>query len=101
MPNPENVDASQGIYPKYLVFDHPPFEPDSIYADAVAEEISETFRLTLVEDWVFVLKPKKDYHARVALAAYAESVRHWNSKLADDLDVVLAVEWDETEMEPT
>lgn len=35
--------------------------------------------------WYFVLDPKHDRHARVALAAYAESVRRDYPHLSDDL----------------
>lgn len=41
--------------------------------------------------FVFVLRPDHDYHARVALAAYAASVRAYNPQLADDLDQALGL----------
>jgi hypothetical protein len=37
----------------------------------------------------FILRYDRDHHARVALAAYAESVRAENEKLSDDLRAVL------------
>jgi hypothetical protein len=38
---------------------------------------------------VFVLRPDHDYHARVALSAYAASVVAYNPQLADDLNQAL------------
>lgn len=38
-----------------------------------------------ITDFFFLLKPKRDHHARVALAAYIESVKEENPKLAEDL----------------
>jgi hypothetical protein len=46
------------------------------------EEVTESF--------VFVLKPDSDHHARVALAAYAESVSLTKPRLGNDLRMVLA-----------
>lgn len=39
--------------------------------------------------WYFVLDPKHDRHARVALAAYAEAVRLDYPQLSDDLRAVV------------
>jgi hypothetical protein len=64
-----------GMYPKYTVYRNsegrPPIQP-----------------LFEIRD-VFVLAPSKDYHARVALAAYIESVRYFNESLANDLEEFL------------
>ncbi len=78
----------EGIYPKYLVFKHPDYIPEVISAWSEGED-QGTQRLILVEDFVFVLKPNTDQHARVAIAAYAESVGIENPGLADDLRAIL------------
>lgn len=44
-----------------------------------------------IDTFVFVLRPDRDYHARVALSAYAESVRAFDAELADDLHGVLSL----------
>lgn len=49
---------------------------------------------------VFVLRPDHDYHARVALAAYAESVRAYKPSLAEDLHGALELMDIPTKMEP-
>lgn len=43
-----------------------------------------------VQAWTFVLKPDTDYHARVALAAYAASCRRDDPDLASFLNEVLS-----------
>lgn len=78
-----------GVYPKYLVFKHPDFYPDVVAATAWEDEASSSVNLEQIEEFVFVLRPDRDYHARVALAAYMESVRGYDSSLAEDLDTVL------------
>jgi len=87
MPEPE------GIYPKYVVFKHPFFAPTSIIARAY-EELSQGSRreelLRQVQDFVFVLKPGKDRHARVAIAAYAQSVMVDKPLLGEELMQVIA-----------
>lgn len=80
---PSNVDGEQGLYPKYVVFKHP--EAETFWSIAHASIEGRLIDLEEVEDFTFVLRPSKDYHARVAMAAYAESVRHWNEQLAEDL----------------
>jgi hypothetical protein len=105
MAEPTDVDAERGIYPKYLVFKH----PEEDFFDVVAYALSQglltpevRIPLDLVEDFTFTLRPSKDYHARVALAAYAESVRHWNPKLAEDLEWAIAeAQSTPPRMEPT
>lgn len=59
----------QGLYGKYKIFK----------ADTGKE----------ITGWAFVLKPEKDYAARVALAAYAEAVRPRDPELARDLRKLL------------
>jgi len=76
------------LYPKYLVFHHPQAlydftEAKTIVVGGDAEE-EETF-LVEVDGFFFVLKPDTDKHARVALAAYAESVADEFPGLAKDL----------------
>lgn len=82
----------EGIYPKYLVFKHPDFIPVGVSAwvSASLGEGVEMSPLHQVEDFVFVLKPDSDVHARIAIAAYAESVRQENDQLSVDLFDVLA-----------
>lgn len=91
----------QGLYPKYLVYRWPPIEGEpAIMATYMADEVSVGpdgvgevwLELDLLDDFYFVLKPSHDQHARVALAAYAESVRPSDPRLAQDLDEVLSQE---------
>lgn len=84
----------KGIYPKYVVFKHPGFEPEVLDAKAFADSAGEyswsTFAdLEHVDDWVFVLKPISDPHARIALAAYAESCKAERPQLSQDIYEVL------------
>lgn len=65
---------AQGMYPKYQVLRRSPSPYDQWQE---------------VED-AFVLVPAKDYHARVAMAAYIESVRGFDPQLANDLEEFLA-----------
>lgn len=82
----------KGIYPKYVVFKHPKFDPAVIMASAweFSKEFSPPTRLEGVDDFCFVLKPIKDKHARIAMAAYAESVKEEKPKLAADLMEILS-----------
>jgi len=74
-----------------VVFKHPAFIAASY--TAVAREFSEEFspavELVEVEDFVFVLKPLKDRAARLAMAVYAEAVRHEKPRLAAELNEIL------------
>lgn len=81
----------KGIYPKYLVFKHPDFEPAGFKAEAweFSEQYSSEVFLDPVEDFCFVLKPIKDKHARLALSVYAESVRKEKPRLAKELREIL------------
>lgn len=92
--NQTNRIDKTGVYPKYLVFKHPDFIPDHSHAFSVKEprmhgSMVHEIELEQVEDFVFVLKPSTDQHARVALAAYAESVRPENPELYRDLCNIL------------
>ena len=90
-----------GLYPKYIIYRWPedPLdeEPEirAVYmADIVVgpEGPGEIWAdLEQPKGFLFVLKPDTDQHARVALSAYAESVRPSNPKLAEDLDGVLEI----------
>lgn len=84
----------QGIYPKYVVFKHPKQEVEHFQAKAWIpqpgyENAWDIPTLELVDDFVFVLKPIKDKHARIAMAAYAESVKEEKPQLAKDLYEIL------------
>ena len=60
------------------------------------ESYTMYYELDEVDSFTFVLKPDTDHHARVALAAYAASVRPFKPRLAEDLLGVLEMaEWDE------
>ena len=90
----------KGLYPKYIVYRWP---TDSLNEDPdiQASYLRSDFEAGVGEVWlemeqvtgfVFVLKPDTDQHARVALVAYAESVRPSDPQLAADLDLVLSQE---------
>ena len=87
---PSKVDEGQGIYPKYVVFKHPEFPTNLVIGHAENPE-GTPIEMEEVTDFTFTLRPSKDYHARVAMAAYAESVRHWNEQLAEDLYEALSL----------
>lgn len=80
-----------GLYDKYRVFREPdnveehPVGMDAYYTNSQGRED----RLEEVREFVFVLKPDSDHHARVALAAYAASVEIDKPQLAQDLKEVL------------
>lgn len=88
----DNRDRNQGLYPKYLVFKHPKLDIASISAEAVVldGEVGGKVPLDLVNDFTFILKPIKDKHARVALAAYAESCKEEYPHLSQDIYEVLS-----------
>ena len=91
-----------GLYPKYIVYRWPTdsFDDDpqiraSYLADVTVgpEGQGEVWlEMEQPRGFLFVLKPDTDQHARVALAAYAESVRPSDPRLASDLEVVLGQE---------
>lgn len=79
--NPYNsVDHDDGLYEKYIVFK---------VADLTGEDgmtlHTKDLGVEPIDGFVFVLRVDQDYHARVALAAYAESVYMYNPELAEDL----------------
>ncbi len=82
----------EGVYPKYLVYRHPDFMPayNECYVQEFSEDFSPRISMELVDDFCFVLRPIKDKHARVAMAAYAESVIEENSLLAKELRDILS-----------
>jgi len=85
----------RGIYPKYVVFKHPEYEPTWIEAQTFSIS-GPTFpgeqgdKLDLVEEFIFVLKPGSDRHARVAMAAYAQSVMEDKPLLGEELMQIVA-----------
>lgn len=82
-----------GLYAKYRVFREPdnvlegdhPVGVDAVYRN---EKGIEDF-MEEVKEFVFVLKPDSDPHAKVALAAYAQSVSREKPLLSLDLWEVL------------
>ena len=81
---------TEGIYPKYVVFKHPGFVPEQVIAHAYEQVMGIGINLRRVEEFVFVLKPRTDPHARVALAAYAESVRYDKPILSSELRQIIS-----------
>jgi len=97
-----------GLYAKYRVFREPqfddarnpieihpvPLECGPVYGTPADKDSDLTIISAMEEitDFVFVLKPENDPHARVAIAAYAWSVKGEDPSLWGDLMNVLA-EW--------
>lgn len=94
--NPPDPD---GLYDKYRVFkepedalEHPARVMVSYEAKGLVDDEGEFWKeLEEVNDFVFVLKPSTDVHARVALAAYAWSVKEKKPELHTDLLSMLEV----------
>lgn len=82
----------QGIYPKYVVFKHPKEETTG-YQGVYMSRAGIPKHMDLVDDFCFVLKPIKDKHARIAMAAYAESIKDEKPQLARDIYEVLGDYW--------
>ncbi len=89
-------------YWKYRVFHEPPDEDDighpvPIEALYLTDEITDEWSSAKeVEGTFFVLRPEHDHHARVAIAAYAYSVRVELPHLAADLiGMIEGIEWEE------
>lgn len=80
----------KGIYPKYVVFKHPDFIPFWLEGRAAPPEIGHSVPLELVGDFCFVLKPGSDRHARVAIAAYAQSVMEDKPLLGEELMQIIS-----------
>lgn len=79
------------LYVKYRIFHEPSVEVHPAEVTASYKADGDRPRpLYEVEGFLFPLKPDTDRHARVALAAYAESVRVDRPRLAEDLDLILA-----------
>lgn len=79
---------------QFPLYEHPQedeFDPHkyTVMANVEGDLFGERQRKE-VEWWYFVLKPDTDPHARVALAAYAESIRPHRPNLAIELDQVLS-----------
>ncbi len=81
---------TEGIYPKYVVFKHPGFVPEQVIAHAYEQVMGIGMNLPRVKEFVFVLKPGTDKHARVAIAAYAESVRYDKPVLSQELRQIIS-----------
>jgi len=75
----------KGIYPKYVVFKHPDFVPAQVIAHAYEEVMGIGMNLPIVEEFVFVLKPGTDRHARLVIRAYAQSVMDEQPLLGEEL----------------
>jgi hypothetical protein len=90
------VSKDRGIYPKYVVFKHPKMPSEEMFASAIIDwgdegtGNSDIVDLEPVNDFVFVLKPISDPHARIALAAYAQSVKESKPQLAADIMEILS-----------
>lgn len=115
--NPDSTEQD-GLYEKYRVFreptrdsqgkpvsEHPvPIDPPvfrSAFTDRGGNEFAIVTELEeITDEFVFVLKPSTDRHARTALAAYAWSVRDDKPILHADLVHVLQKwVWDEGDEE--
>ncbi len=95
MPQDDGVYPDKGIYPKYVVFKHPDFVPELIEAVAYPERgdrdgFIAPQLIMPIKEFVFVLKPRTDPHARVAIAAYAESVRYDKPILSSELRQIIS-----------
>lgn len=87
-----------GMYDKYRVV-----RTDDLDAEITlhgAFSLKDAISALELDGFVFVLRPDHDYHARVALAAYTESVRAYNKELAEDLHDALELMDPPTRMEP-
>ena len=93
-------------YWKYRVFHEPsahedighPVPVEALYLNVISDEDEvETWKeLKEVEGSFFVLRPEKDHHARVAMAAYAYSCRKELPHLAADIiGMIESLEWEE------
>jgi hypothetical protein len=96
-----------GLYPKYIVYRWP-VKPLGIEPDIHAVYLSDFSvgpegpgevweEMEQVQVFTFVLKPDTDQHARVAIAAYAESVRPTDPRLAADLDEAMSEEMNDAD----
>lgn len=97
-----------GLYEKYRVFKEPeyddarnpveshPVELTAFFSspgiDLAGEEYDVMTQVEEVKSFVFVLKPDTDPHARVAISAYAWSIKDEKPHLFEDLMLVLG-EW--------
>lgn len=122
MARPENFDPNNdlstekdGLYDKYRVFREPSRDSQgapvsehpvplaggpiflSKFTNRGGEEVDIVTEISeITDEFLFVLKPETDPHARVALAAYAWSVREEKPLLHADLwDVLRQWVWDE------
>lgn len=86
----EKMDDKEGIYLKYVVY----HARDVVAKSTTIENgqktvedflITDDLGINPIEGFFFVLRPEVDYHARVALMAYAGSVEADNPQLAADV----------------
>lgn len=106
----EETGGEVGLYDKYRVIKTEDLNEMAELATMMSEQGDEKAETAMeIVKWaennslssmVFVLRPDQDYHARVALAAYAESVRAYKPSLADDLHGALELMDPPTKMEP-
>ena len=82
------------FYDKYRLFYEPNTETEDGHPVAVVADYRTGYDMhggelwlpmTEVEDFFFVLRPKTDHHARVALSAYAASCQETYPQLSNDL----------------
>lgn len=83
--------TAEGMYDKYRVIKT---------SDLSDIDMREKINSIAIDSFVFVLRPDQDYHARVALAAYAASVVAYNTQLAGDLNDALELMAIPLNMEP-
>lgn len=85
---------SDGVYDKYRVVKTEDLEGLRLRITDIETWAADIRNAVATVDWiedhaidtfVFVLRPDRDYHARVALFAYAASVDGHNPQLASDL----------------
>ena len=85
------------LYIKYRVFDEPsemttdghPVQAVASYFVGFCDQDGEVWAsMKETKDFVFVLKPDSDRHARIALAAYSESCREEFPNLSKDLRAI-------------
>lgn len=91
LPVEESSEDPDGLYYKYRVFREPDDADDHpVPMDCEYHDADNKIRyMEEVKEFVFVLKPDSDPHARVALAAYGQSVRSEKPQLYDDLWEIL------------
>lgn len=85
------AEVPEGVYDKYRVIK---------VADIIDAGMDIQINAIAITEFVFVLRPDRDYHARVALTTYAMSVSAYNPALSKDLFDALELMDAPTNMEP-